>query len=84
MKTLAKAVLTLLVLAGSFALSAPQHAAAQTCPTGSLPGHIYIFYSDATYTTIVCRTADCGGTDACHNPTPYFTTTDICCRPRGN
>jgi len=81
MKIMVKTALSLLVLAGSLALSAPRPAVALTCPAGSHLGHITLFYSDATYTTVICRTNDCNGGDYCNNPTPYYTETTVCCRP---
>ncbi|HTG31322.1 MAG TPA: hypothetical protein VLB76_00225 [Thermoanaerobaculia bacterium] len=82
MKTFVRGGLLLLALAGSIAVSIPERVAALTCPAGSLQGHIRIYYSDASYTTVVCRTNDCGGDDFCNDPTPYYTETTVCCRPR--
>ncbi|HEX4961960.1 MAG TPA: hypothetical protein VF173_14055 [Thermoanaerobaculia bacterium] len=83
MKTFVRGAFLLLALAVSFAVATPRQVVALTCPTGSLPGHIRIYYSDASFTTVVCRTNDCGGGDFCPNPTLYFNEITVCCRPRG-
>ena len=83
MKTFVKGGLLVLALAGAFVVSTPARIEALTCPTGSNQGHIRLYYSDATYTTIICRGSDCGGEDPCEGASPYYTETTICCRPRG-
>jgi hypothetical protein len=65
------------VLTGSAMVSAPPRAEA-ACPYATYPTTVTIYYTDASYTTVVCREGGCDG-ESCATTTPYYRIRNICC-----
>jgi len=66
------------VLAGSMVSAPPRVEAAKACPYATYPSTVTIYYTDASYSTVVCSEGGCDG-ESCATPTPYYRTRNICC-----
>jgi hypothetical protein len=73
-----KLLLLATVLAGSLVSAPPRAEAAKVCPYATYPETVTTYYTDASYTTVVCSEGGCDGT-SCATTTPYYRTRNICC-----
>lgn len=76
------ALVLALGLTGSALWTVPE-SAASTCtppwPNTAFPFTVTVYYSDASYSTVVCLQDECYGSWC--DPTPYYTTYTYCCTP---